>query len=547
VARRLALIVALVLLLLPVSSAGGAEAQTPKRGGTLVFGTQGAGGGLREPACLNALLGKCYAPGLLTPFISQKVLLGAFEARPDFTWRPRLVSRVEFTRTPPFTLTYHIRPEARWSDGVPITARDFVFTDRAIRAAGGLVDDTHVVRVRSVRAVVAKTVQVVLRSRYAGWRSLFNTVLPSHALMGEDLDRVFTDGIDDPKHGEPIASGPFLVESWERGTQIELRRNPGYWGPRRAYLDRLVVRYRLSSLDPVDWFRSGEVDVAQHFRAVSVPDLRREPGIRIVPGPSSGWEDLTINLGSAGHPALRTKLVRRALATGIDRAALIRDSPIGAADQTLRPLDSVLFLPQSPYYRPKWSRYRYSPQAARRLLEEAGCRRGADGIYSCDGARLRLRLVARAGLPAPARVVSLLQQQLREIGVEVLISFHPPGPVFAGQVLPSGDWDLAQIGWASLSPDPSGWDLNYGCGRTYNFSHYCQRLATRDLDQADRILDAGDQARVLNRADAQIAKDVPVIPLYQIPFPAAAKSYVRNLSLSPLNPLWSAENWWLDR
>ena len=51
----------------------------------------------------------------------------------------------------------------------------------------------------------------------------------------------------------------------------------------------------------------------------------------------------------------------------------------------------------------------------------------------------------------------------------------------------------------------------------------------------------------LNRADAQIAKDVPVIPLYQLPFPAAVKSYVRNLTLSPFNPLWSAENWWLQR
>ncbi len=78
------------------------------------------------------------------------------------------------------------------------------------------------------------------------------------------LRGVWTDGIDNPKTGAPIGSGPFLVERWERGTRIVLRRNPNYWG-RRPRLERLVIRYRMSSLDPADWFRSGEVDVAQHF------------------------------------------------------------------------------------------------------------------------------------------------------------------------------------------------------------------------------------------------------------------------------------------
>ena len=87
----------------------------------------------------------------------------------------------------------------------------------------------------------------------------------------------------------------------------------------------------------------------------------------------------------------------------------------------------------------------------------------------------------------------------------------------------------------------------YGCGGIQNYGGYCQRLVTRDLDQADRILDEGDQARVLNRADAQIARDVPVIPLHQVPFPAAVRSTVRGFVLSPFNPLWGAENWWLER
>ena len=101
--------------------------------------------------------------------------------------------------------------------------------------------------------------------------------------------------------------------------------------------------------------------------------------------------------------------------------------------------------------------------------------------------------------------------------------------------------------WGRSSPSLSDADAIHGCGGKLNFSGYCQRLVTRDLDQADRILDADKRARALNRADAQIAKDVPVIPLLQVPFPAAFRSNVRGYVLSPFNPLWGAENWWLER
>jgi peptide/nickel transport system substrate-binding protein len=532
-------------LLFAVPSAGGSGAQAPRVGGTLVFGTQGAAGGLREPPCLNALLAKCHVLGLLTAFVSPKVLLGAFEAGPDYTWRPSLVSGSSFTRTRPFTITYEIHPEARWSDGVPITARDFVFTHNAILGQrAGVEDTTHLGQVRSVRAVGAKTVRVVLRSRFAGWRGLFSTVLPSHALAGQDLERTWLDGIDNPKTGGPIGSGPFLVERWERDKQIVLRRNPRYWGPRGAYLDRLMIRYRMSSTKPVDWFRSREVDVAQHFPAAEVPSLRRERGVRIVPGPQSGYEAFTIRVGPGGHPALRRALVRRALAHGIDRTALIRGSPFSDADPTLRPLESVVFQPQSPHYRPKWSSYRHSPGLARQLLERAGCRRADDGIYQCAGERLSLRFVTSAGLPARARVLELVQSQLKQSGVEVRPEFVPAGILF-GQRIPSGAFDVWYGGWVISSPTPADIDEIYGCEGIDNFGGYCQRLLTRELDQADQILDGAKQARVLNRADAQMAREVPVIPFVQIPFPAAVASHVRNVTLSPFNPLANAEDWWV--
>ena len=83
---------------------------------------------------------------------------------------------------------------------------------------------------------------MVLRSRLAEWRLLFDHVLPRHALAGKDLRKVWRNGIDNPKTGKPIGSGPFLVR-WEQGRQLTLVRNPRYWGPHVAYLDRIVLRF----------------------------------------------------------------------------------------------------------------------------------------------------------------------------------------------------------------------------------------------------------------------------------------------------------------
>jgi peptide/nickel transport system substrate-binding protein len=540
VARALALAAAIAVSLLAVSGAGGARAQTPKRGGTVVI--PGLFGGSREPACLNPLR-SCGEAAL--DHIAE-VLEGAFELGPDRV-RPNLVTRVEFTRKPPFTLTYHIRPEARWSDGVHVTGGDFEFTHQAIRRAEQQagVDTAHLTSVRNVRAIDAKTVRVVLRDRRSDWRArLFALVLPRHALRGENLERVWTDRIDNPKTGAPIGSGPFLVERWERGRQLVLRRNSRYWGPHTAYLDRLVIRFGID--DPVEALRSGALDVYQARLGLD-PTVAREflriPGVEHRRAPGFRWEHFEIRIGPGGHPSLRNKLVRRALAYGIDRAALVR-SIFGEVAPRMRPADSAVFLPSSPYYEPNWRKYRHRPELARRLLAQAGCRRGADGIRSCAGERLSLRFVANTGVASRSRLLDLVQVQLRRIGVEVRPSYSP-GPVLAGQVIPSGEWDVWPISYFYV-PEQAV-DPAFRCQGPSNATGYCQRLVTRELDAATRILDSGQYARALNRADVQMARDVPVIPLWQEPTLAMFRSTVRGFA--PTEPVvaWNAENWWLER
>ena len=214
-----------------------------------------------------------------------------------------------------------------------------------------------------------------------------------------------------------------------------------------------------------------------------VPAVRRQPGMRFVAPASTGFEHLDVQLGPNAHPALRNKLVRRALAYGIDRTALVRQI-WGEVDPSARVLDSAVHLTQSRYYEPNWSAYRYRPAEARRLLGQAGCRRGADGIFSCGGERLSLRFVTSAGIPARAQALTLIQAQLRAAGVEIVPVFAPPAAFFT-QILPQGAFDVALFSWVS-QPAGSRADV-YGCGAPQNYTGYCQRLVTAHLNQADRI------------------------------------------------------------
>jgi peptide/nickel transport system substrate-binding protein len=205
-----------------------------------------------------------------------------------------------------------------------------------------------------------------------------------------------------------------------------------------------------------------------------------------------------------------------------------------------------VFLANSPYYQPNWKRYRYRPAQARRLLEQAGCRRGQDGIYSCDGKRLSLRFVTTAGIEARERTLELVQQELRQVGVEVKPVYVLPTTFFT-TVLGGGDFDVSLFTF-SMGASTAGPADIFGCQQGGNITGYCDRLVTRDLVQATRILDAGRRIGLLNRVDGRLADAVPAIPLYQnkglVAFRATVEGFVPNgAGLFT----WNAEDWWLER
>ena len=241
------------------------------------------------PQCFN--LFACER-GPLHPLLTQ-VLEGAFEVGPDLVQRPNLVSGVTLSEEAVHA-TYHIRPEARWSDGRPVTAADFQFSHRQYRttAPPGL-DYREIYRkIRRTWVLGLKTFRVEFREPYARWRDLYEIVLPRHVLEGHDLMKreLWLDRVDDPATGMLIGSGPFLLGPYERGKRLTASQEPSLLGPahRVPRPDRLPLRRRGRSgrvsaerVRPLPQ-RPGHTPVCGHGRrgAASARLARPSPGRR---------------------------------------------------------------------------------------------------------------------------------------------------------------------------------------------------------------------------------------------------------------------------
>jgi peptide/nickel transport system substrate-binding protein len=528
---------AVTLTILATADAATSRAKAkPRRGGTVITALN------LEPPSLNVnLVGAAFE----TAIVSGQVLASAYDVGRGGRLVPDLIVGDPKITTTPFTLTYTIKQEARWSDGIPVAARDFVFTWRLLaRSRFKIEAGTRKAYGEIVKAKILgpQKVRFVFRKPFPDWKGLFAPVLPWHALSGEDFDNVWRDRIDNPKTGRPIASGPFIFARWEPGSRLTLARNAKYWG-KTAYLDRLVFRFLLPDFGAqIRAVRAGEVDLIAGLGGVPVSDLRSSAGTRVQSGPTDVWENILFQLGAKGNPALKKLFVRQAIAHAIDRRSLTSEL-FNQIAPGLKTDQSAVYLPYQRGYRPHWRSWSYSPQKAIRLLRSHGCRRGGDGIFSCQGQRLSFRVLSTAGSALRKRTFDLIQPELRRIGIDLVNAFGPRQLVLQ-TLLPARDWDLALLAWFGVSSG-IGDEKIWGCKGESNYAGYCNRRVTTLLRRASAELRPSTRAPLLNRADALMARDLPTLPLFVRPGYVIYNSRIRNVIWNPIDVLWNAQDWWI--
>ena len=494
-----------------------------------------------DPPCLNALLVDCNFAW--TSWIAGTALLGAFQVLPDFTFEPVLVDRVD-VQAQPFALTYHIKQEAVWSDGTPVSADDFIFTLDTIRNPANGTSKTGYEFVTQADRIDAKTVTLRFSQPYPNWRTLFEFVVPKHVLAGRDFNQVWRDEIADPVTHAPIGSGPFLVSSWTKGQSLTVSRNPRWWGPTGPFLDTVEFRVQLNQTQQIDGMRDGSLDLIFPQAQQGVADLDRLDGIAAQFTPGTAMEHLDFNVQSAAMPLLRETWFRQAVAFAIDRAAVA-----AASYDTLLPnypaLHNLSFSSLQPEYEPVFARYGYDPQAVAALMLGHGCVRGADEIWSCAGTRASVKFATTSGNPQRELVQQQMLTQARSAGIELVADNASP-TVLLGTRLPARQYELIMFTWLVGGGLPAVRQL-YGCDGENNFMGYCSPAVTDLGLRIEAEVDPVVRARLINDANTIMAEDVPSVPLF---LKLALLVQQETLHGPQVNPsghaTWNVETWRLE-
>ena len=362
--------------------------------------------------------------------------------------------------------TFTIRDDVVFSDGEPLSARDVAFTVNGV--IDSAMSEADLSMVDRAVAVSDTVVELHLNKPH-------NALLYTLAVLGIVPEHAYG-----PEYGRnPIGSGRYVLERWDKGQQVIFTANPTYYG-RKPSMERVVVVF-MDEDAALAAVQKGEVDIAYTYatharqafegyelaayktvdsRGVSLPSVPAG-GTKLVEG------DMAFN---TGNDVTADVAVRRAINCGLDRDAVIEHVLDGYGKVAYSVGDGMPW--SSPDMKVELDR-----EKAARLLDEAGWKRGEDGVRSRDGVRAAFDIWYSSDDSVRQALANEFANQMAELGLEVT----PRG----------GSWDQIYLhqfsqpvlwGWGSNSP-VEVYELNYSTGWG-NYSCYESEITDAYLDEA---------------------------------------------------------------
>jgi peptide/nickel transport system substrate-binding protein len=469
--------------------------------------------------------------------------------RLDNNGQPQLdqafVSSATETSQSPQTVVYRINSKAAWSDGTPITYKDFVYNWEAHSGSpayrdvnGAAFTPGQTLGYDDIAGVTGSDsdptkVTVVFARPYPDWPSLFGAgdpLVPAQVAQRVGYDGGFTDPVADV-----ISAGPYQVQSYTKGQSVTLVRNPRYWGV-AANLASVTFRFVSDPALLPGGFKTGEIGAAI---LTPSPDLappadvysavKGTKNVTVDARPSATFEGLELNQAT---PVLADPTLRHAIMLAAPRAALLRQAT-GASDASTALLDNRFFAPGAKGYKDN-SGGEYDSvdlTKARDILNQAGYDARGGAPLTKGGQPVNLRITSVAGAPDLAAEERTMINALGQLGITVTETDSPDLTATVAQ----GGFDLA-LDTRSAGPFLSSSDAGYRTG---------DPSADALLAEADAAFDPGRRQALANQADRALWADYQSLPLFQLPDILASQSRYLNAfaSASVEGPTFDLDQW----
>ncbi|MGO8973345.1 MAG: peptide ABC transporter substrate-binding protein [Steroidobacteraceae bacterium] len=426
--------------------------------------------------------------------------------------------------------TFHLRADARWSNGRPVRAAEFVAAWRRV------VDPKHGSPVADDLRLIAGAASIIKGE--APINSL-GVAAPSDDILIVTLEQptpylpqVLTHSSTFPIFSEESASshggsswvsnGPYILTSWRAGANLQLSRNTAYWDRANARIKQ--VEYEFTSDDTAQYarYRAGQLDLTDDVPSNAIPSLREARSTELVIAPFLATAYYGLNL--AANPMAGNPKLRQALTLAIDRQKLVTSLGFGQAP-------AFGFIPPGVWnYEQQsfpWKTYSDADRnaEARRLYAEAG--------YTAQSP-LRLRLLYNSNVVIKQTAILIAAMWKETLGIDTDLNGEEYR-VFLQSRHDTTRWDVARLGWTADYNDASNFLDIFRQKSVNNDEHYINPKVDALLDSAAANADPMQRRHTLEAAERLVLADYPVIPLYHFVSKRLVKPYVSGVHPNPLN------------
>jgi peptide/nickel transport system substrate-binding protein len=511
----------------------------PGQGGTYVEGVAGS------PNYLNPLLLSGYdgadrdVCALIFSGLTRLNERGEIEADLARGWE---------TTPDGLTYTFHLRSNAYWHDGTPVTAADVVFTIGLLQAPDfpGSPDlGVSVWQVVKVEEVDRRTVRFTLPEQpYAPFLDYTTVgILPAHLLKGIRAADLPTAEFN----LNPVGSGPFQMAEMnvEDGiiTSIVLERFSRHYRP-NPFLDRIQFRFYPSYQTVFSAYEAGEVEGIARVTLADLPRARALPSLNLFSSQIAEYGLVFLNLGRPDLPFFQEPEVRQALLYALDRQRIIDDVLDGQALVAHSP-----FIPGTWAYKDDVTRYAHDPAAANALLDEAGWMFPSieGGVRRKAGQRLAFTLLTSSE-PERLEIAQMLTEQWVTVGVTVTI--ETASPLELRQALEERNFDAIFIHIALPGdPDPYPFWHERQVEGGQNYAGFVHRRASEVIEQARTDIHRETRQELYDEFQEIFAQQVPALLLYVPVYTYGVDERIHNVQIGPLmypsDRFWTVSDWWI--
>ena len=447
------------------------------------------------------------------------------------------------------TYTIHLRQNLKYSDGSPLTSDDVVFTINLIRnsAFGAKTNSSSYQEISSVTNPDPTTVVITLKKLDVAFLALALTdpllfsPLPKSVYGSMDPSTIYK---SDNNFWPKVTSGPFMIQDRVKADHITVVRNPNYYQAGKPYLDKITFKIIPDQNTILTALQSHTIDTSWFLDINKLAAYKAIPGYRVVldKNPAT-YEAIYFN---EKNPFLADLKVRQAITMGIDVTPLIKDIWQGIAVPTCD--DATGTFAHEPSLIPC---YKYDPTSAKALLQSDGFTMGSDGYFQKGGKDLELRYSTTSGKAYRQQTETVVQDQLKQIGIKIDIVNYPADTYFGTVLYNPAQYDIAEFA-NSLGYDPDN-HTQWACNQTpdkggFNISYYCNPQVDAAINTELTNPDLNARKAAFHIIHTDIIKDLPAMYYYAYPDIAVANAKLQNYSPSPSGPseTWNVWDWYLS-